>query len=178
MSEYCLNESNLGILRTTDGGVTWTNIFPKNSDFVLITDLAMTLDGAVHVIAEPSNIFTPISYYVLDPGSSTWRRTNAKLTRNDKIATNSLGWVYLWDNTNLLYTKNNGQNIFGFNSAAYTDYNTQFIFYDDLLFLLDKHDNQPDYKSAFDDIFEKSHYKNITMEDMIELYKKYNLGGE
>ena len=131
MSEYCLNESNLGILRTTDGGVTWTNIFPKNSDFVLITDLAMTLDGAVHVIAEPSNIFTPISYYVLDPGSSTWRRTNAKLTRNDKIATNSLGWVYLWDNTNLLYTKNNGQNIFGFNSAAYTDYNTQFIFYDD-----------------------------------------------
>ena len=43
--------------------------------------------------------------------------------------------------------------------------------------ILDKY-NQPDYKSAFDEIFEKSHYKNITMEDMIELYKKYNLGGE
>ena len=43
MREYCLNESNLGILRTTDGGVTWTNIFPKNSDFVLITEGDVTI---------------------------------------------------------------------------------------------------------------------------------------
>ena len=35
-----------------------------------------------------------------------------------------------------------------------------------------------DYKSAFDEIFEKSHYKNITMEDVIDFSKKYNLGGE
>ena len=45
----------------------------------------------------------------------------------------------------------------------------------DVLVILDKH-NQPDYKSAFDEIFEKSHYKNITMEDMIDFSKKYNLG--
>ena len=44
--------------------------------------------------------------------------------------------------------------------------------------ILNKHDNQPDYTSAFDEIFEKSHYKNITMEDMIDFSKKYNLRGE
>ena len=44
--------------------------------------------------------------------------------------------------------------------------------------LLIEFKNKPDYKSAFDEIFEKSHYKNITMEDMIEFSKKYNLGGD
>ena len=54
-------------------------------------------------------------------------------------------------------------------------YLQDFIFIPDMLKILD---NQPDYKSAFDEIFEKSHYKNITMEDMIDFSKKYNLGGE
>lgn len=49
---------------------------------------------------------------------------------------------------------------------------------DMVLRIIEEHNNQPDYKSAFDEMFEKSHYRNITIEDMIDFSKKYNLGGE
>lgn len=67
----------------------------------------------------------------------------------------------------------------------------QFIFYDDLLFLLDKYNTQPDYKSAFEYMYKWFNQKNnkidtekslkiekIVIDFMNEMIKKYNLGGE
>lgn len=64
----------------------------------------------------------------------------------------------------------------------------QFIFYDDLLFLLDKYNNQPDFKGAWEElknttIFTKSYPREHKMSEYYkdafeELEQKYNLGGE
>lgn len=62
-----------------------------------------------------------------------------------------------------------------YNCCKVGDNRTPIIKIDDLFEILD---NQPDYKLAWEEIFEKSHYTSITMEDMIEFSKKYNLGGE